>query len=183
MSAFLHPIPPSDPWVSPVFVPTARMRRKDRDFLDLRMHEELRMAVADRWGVGPVFDMNPSGAFYDMVPNSAHPAYLPPAPEWPYPITPAGYPRRGRGSFAGETKPGQRIVEQVKTLFAKKDSSMVDEARRKAGQILAPQAPPVSFQTASQRQESVATTVLAAGAITAVAFGVGFLVGRMTSSR
>ena len=198
MSRFFTPAPKAGPWTSPVFVPTVHLgpwvRRKDRAFFT-----ETNMAIADRWGLGSVYDLNPDGAVYDLYPRP-----MGREAEW-FPEAPVSqiYPQSQDeddidlfedvlgpqathelfGSMAVEqsasSEEKKRKLEAVKTLLPEKARKRVEAIESTVKKALAPPPAPVIVQAKAPEADRTGEYV-AIGLGVAAAFGVGFALGRRT---
>jgi hypothetical protein len=181
----LIPVDEAPVWNSPVFIPTARVRRKDQTLLS----ETVRQAVSDRWGPGSVFDWNPDGAVWDLVPDASgrYSRYFPPTPvlpygrDWPESLDPGiwGSSNRGSRNFGtvpfgtaarfGASAPGTALIPAGTAQQAQ------DAARRTLERAIHPRETQVSASPAS------GNVLMVAGAA-ALAFGAGVLLGSWLKS-
>jgi hypothetical protein len=200
VSSYFRPAPKAGPWVSPVFVPTVNLgpwvRSKDRAFYDI----EMRKAVADRWGLGSVYDLNPDGAVYDLAPRpeGREAAWFPEAPvSQIYPqaqddddidlfeeVLGPQATYQLFGSLAVEQQKsgeGDKKFEAFKTLLPEKLRKKVEATEAAVKKAVAPPPAPVIIQAPPQKAESRTGEYVAIGLGVLAAFGVGYAVGRRSA--
>jgi hypothetical protein len=191
--SYFRPAPKAPAWSSPVFVPTVHMgpavRQKDRLLL-----ETTQMAIADRWGLGSVYDLNPNGAVYDFYPRpqNAESRWFPEAPvsqiynegdddrDLFEDILGPDEAQRLFGSAAVEPpkrpkKTMEQRVEEIKAVLGPKQRSAVSSVQN----LLAPKPqPPVIITTSKQEAQERTGEMVVVGLGLFAAFGAGFFLGQ-----
>jgi hypothetical protein len=162
------------------------VRQKDRLLL-----ETTQMAIADRWGLGSVYDLNPNGAVYDFYPRpqNAESRWFPEAPVSQFDnedddrdlfedILGPDEATRLFGSAATEPpkkKTMNERVEEIKRVLGPKQSAAVSSVQN----LLAPKPqPPVIITTPRQQAEDRTGEMVVVGLGLFAAFGAGFFLGQ-----
>jgi hypothetical protein len=161
------------------------VRQKDRLLL-----ETTQMAIADRWGLGSVYDLNPNGAVYDFYPRpqNAESRWFPEAPVSQFDnedddrdlfediLGPDEATRLfGSAATVPPKKTMNERVEEIKKVLGPKQSAAVSSVQN----LLAPKPqPPVIITTPRQQTEERTGEMVVVGLGLFAAFGAGFFLGQ-----